>query len=504
MKFIKKLLKKRKYKLKSKFYLEAAYLNKTDFKEGVGLSYNINNETGELTVVATDEKTRNHVASVTQTRTKKVVPTIDIRKSDVREFLKSASEFELSVYEDRIILSVVANEKSQLQEELLRDENNNVVELATYKNSKVKAFAISQSQFKSVVGEQISFEDLFTSSADEFLDKPKMEKKVISMVSLFSGAGILDSAFHNSGNYDIKFAIDIHDVPGRKKRLNGYHLDTYRKNIGDHIVDGDVMKLTKADIPKADFVIGGVPCVRFSKLNTKDNFRDSNEETYDLLERYLDVVEWSNAKAFVIENVKEFVRVNNGVMIKRIKERMSNFNIVYKIINAADLGSAQIRKRAIIFGMKKIMPKLEVPKVSIVRTVRDVFKGVENAPQYDKGFRPLKDEYLGYAKMIPPGRNASVIPDSMRPNRKYDNFMQRLHYDKQSPTITGTDSDYVLHPVLDRRLNVAELKRLFNISDDYELLGSMTSIATQLKNCVDYKVAEFLAKTVYEQMLPIL
>ena len=496
----KKLLKKRKYTLKNKFYLEAAYLNNTVFKEGVGLAYNINNKTKELTVIATSEKTRNHVASVTQTRTKKVVPTIDINRSDIREFLKSAGELELSVYEDKIILSVIAYEKEQLREDLLRDESNNIIELASYKNSKVKSFAINMASSKSVVGgEQLSFNDLFNSSLEDFLTPSIMKTKAISMISLFSGCGMLDKGFLDNGNYDIKFAIDMFE----KKRLRRYHIDTYRENIGDHIVEGDVLELTKDDIPQVDFVAGGIPCVKFSKLNAKDNFRNSETDTFPLLEQYMNVVEWSGAKGFLIENVKEFVSVKGGALIKRLKEKLKDFNITYKIINSADLGSAQSRERAFILGIKGAEAKLELPKINLMKTVRDVFKGVENTQQHDIRLE-LKGKYLEMAKYIPQGGNGKNVPEELRPNRKFDNFIQRLHYDRQSPTLTGIDSDYLLHPVEDRKPSVAECRRIQGMPDDFKFIGSATSIFTQLKNGVDYNVSKFLAKTIYEQLAPIL
>lgn len=495
-----KLLKRRKYTLKNKFYVEASYLKEAGFKEGVGLSYNINYDKKELVLVTTSEKTRNHVASVTQTRTKKVVPTIDIRKSDVKEFLKTAKELELSVYKDKIILSVVADEKEQLKEELLKDENNNVVELLSYRNTKMKSFAINMANQKAVVGgEQITFADLFKSTYEDTFNPVKLKNKAISMISLFSGCGMLDKGFLDNGNYDIKFAIDMFE----KKRLRRYHIDTYRRNIGNHIVEGDVLELTKEDIPEADFVAGGIPCVKFSKLNTKDNFRDKKDERFPLLEQFLNVVEWSKAKVFLIENVKEFITVKNGAMIRRIKERMKDFNIVYKVINSADLGSAQSRERAFILGTKEVEPKIEIPKINPVRTVRDVFKGVENTLQHDITLK-LKGKYLEMAKFIPQGGNGKNVPEELRPNRKFDNFIQRLHLDKHSPTLTGIDSDYMLHPTEDRKLSVAECRRIQGMPDDFEFIGSATSIFTQLKNGVDYNVSTFLAGTIFEQVAPIL
>ena len=258
---LRKLLKKRKYTLKNKLYIEADYLNQTDFKIGTSITYNINYNNKSVTITTSNENTRNHVSGVTQTRTRKTVPTIDIRKSDVREFLNNVGDLEVSIYENKIVFSVIANEKEQLQEELLRDENNNVIELASYRESKntVKSFAVNMPSNKIVVGgEQLSFASLFENN-DNFFNPKELKNKAITMLSLFSGCGMLDKGFLDNGNYDIKFAIDMFE----KKRLRRYHLNTYRHNIGDHIIEGDVLSLTKDDIPQVDFVEGGIPCVKF-------------------------------------------------------------------------------------------------------------------------------------------------------------------------------------------------------------------------------------------------
>lgn len=60
--------------------------------------------------------------------------------------------------------------------------------------------------------------------------------------------------------YDIVFANDRFE----KKALRSYHLDTYRQNIGNHII---MLEFRERDIPEVDFVAAGVPCVTFSALN---------------------------------------------------------------------------------------------------------------------------------------------------------------------------------------------------------------------------------------------
>ena len=70
----------------------------------------------------------------------------------------------------------------------------------------------------------------------------------MKIVSLFSGAGGLDLGFIKAG-HDIVWANDLYEDA----------VNTYRKNIGDHIVLADIQEIDAKDIPDCDIVIGGFP-----------------------------------------------------------------------------------------------------------------------------------------------------------------------------------------------------------------------------------------------------
>ena len=70
----------------------------------------------------------------------------------------------------------------------------------------------------------------------------------MKIVSLFSGAGGLDLGFIKAG-HDIIWANDLY-----KDAVN-----TYRKNIGNHIILADIQEIDTKDIPDCDIVIGGFP-----------------------------------------------------------------------------------------------------------------------------------------------------------------------------------------------------------------------------------------------------
>ena len=118
------------------------------------------------------------------------------------------------------------------------------------------------------------------------------------VVSLFSGCGGLDLGFKQSG-YDIIWANDILKDA----------CETYRHNIGDHIVCGDITKIDKSIIPKADIVIGGPPCQSFSLVGK----RNPEDDRSNLVWSYLEVLQRVKPKVFILENVTGILSAKNSI-----------------------------------------------------------------------------------------------------------------------------------------------------------------------------------------------
>lgn len=83
------------------------------------------------------------------------------------------------------------------------------------------------------------------------------------IVSLFAGAGGLDLGFIRAGHTVIWANDNFEDA-----------VNTYRLNIGNHIVCADVKDIESSQIPDCDAVIGGFPCQGFSVANMKRSETD--------------------------------------------------------------------------------------------------------------------------------------------------------------------------------------------------------------------------------------
>lgn len=199
------------------------------------------------------------------------------------------------------------------------------------------------------------------------------------VVSLFSGCGGLDLGFIQAG-YTVVWANDFF----------GDAVQTYRKNIGDHIVHGDITQIPSEAIPDCDVVIGGFPCQGFSVANNKRSMEDQRNFLY--LE-ILRVIRDKQPKFFVCENVKGLVSMEKGKVLEMIIKDFVElgYTVDYKILRASDYGVPQHRERVIIIGnrlgLENVFPKkthgLDIPHVSVsdvcghladIRTRDDAFE----------------------------------------------------------------------------------------------------------------------------------
>ena len=166
-----------------------------------------------------------------------------------------------------------------------------------------------------------------------------MINKKLKILSLFAGAGGMDLGFKNAG-FDVIWANDFD--PDSVK--------TYKRNFGDHIVLGDIEKIRTNNMPdNPDVVIGGFPCQGFSIANLGRSVDDSRNKLY---KQMLRVIRAKKPKYFVAENVEGILTLGKGAVIQKILKDFKSigYKVDYKLLNAADYGVPQARKRVFIIG----------------------------------------------------------------------------------------------------------------------------------------------------------
>jgi DNA-methyltransferase (dcm) len=290
----------------------------------------------------------------------------------------------------------------------------------------------------------------------------------MKVVSLFSGAGGLDLGFVMAG-HQIIWANDLYEDA----------VETYRHNIGDHIVCEDIARIDASEIPDCDIVIGGFPCQGFSVANTKRHEDDERNELYKQLIR---IIIEKRPKFFLAENVKGITNLAKGKVFEMILNDFQSlgYKVKHKILNAADYGVPQTRLRVIIIGVREDVDfEYEYPQ-----------------PTHDK------DGKNGLPKWVSVGEAMSVIADPDQPNdlpnHEYSKYKlnfngylghRQLDPEKPAPTVTarGDNKGGVVilpHPNGQRRMSCRELAAVQSFPLTYEFSGNRSSIYRQIGNAV--------------------
>ena len=345
---------------------------------------------------------------------------------------------------------------------------------------------------------------------------------MIKVVSLFSGGGGLDLGFKQEG-YSIIWAID--------NNINA--VNTYKKNIDERIIYGDINQINLTDIPLADVVIGGPPCQAFSLAG----MRNTADPRAKLVWKYLEILTHIKPKAFVFENVVGIMSAktpSGSFVLDDLKAEFKRigYNIEVKLINAADYGVPQVRKRVIIVGLKEgnfSFPKpthsdadpTKLPYVTVDDAIGDLppllgeNKKTEKDTVTDHVLPTMSelDKYI--ISYVKPGGNYMDIPKNV-PSKRIRRLQEhgghttcygRMRPDKPSYTInTYFNRPNVgcnIHYREDRLISVREAMRLQTFPDWFELVSSSKQGKNLIVgNAVPPLLSRILAKELKKYLEP--
>ncbi len=357
-----------------------------------------------------------------------------------------------------------------------------------------------------------------------------MAKQKYKLIDLFCGAGGLSLGFSKAFGHSFE--------PVWANDFNRYAANTYNANYGNHCIVGDIIDLLNdptLEIPEADIVIGGPPCQGFSLLNRK---RDGDSRR-SLWKPFMEVVERSHAKVFVMENVPQLLTSDE---FKEIEEYAANlgFSPLAKAkLCAADYGVSQVRYRAFIIGCRFADPNSVFPPVRTHynpelstsykeglkpwRTVRDAIGdlpdpvGTEIRSDVDTpldlhfGRTPTEISLKRYMAIPNEGMNRvdllkaapEITPECWkRKSSGGTDLFGRLWWDKPSVTIRTEffkpEKGRYLHPSKHRPITHREAARIQSFPDSFKFLGTKIEIAKQIGNAVPPLLAAQVASCAEE------
>lgn len=342
-------------------------------------------------------------------------------------------------------------------------------------------------------------------------------------IDLFSGAGGMSLGARWAG-VDVRVAVE----------LNPWAARTYARNHPTCVViRGDMRFISEVLVHRREDLIlfGGPPCQGFSTSNQRTRGPSNNENW--LYREFLKLVKALMPEWVVFENVPGMLESHGRSFVNDIRESLKQLGFATSsgVLNAADFGVPQNRKRLFIIGARgRPVPELPPPNVSKHTPVREA---ISDLPKLKNGADVSVLGYFGNAKSayarkmrgkrqkcanhlvsnnadyiiqrygyIPQGGNWEDIPARLMTNyanrsRCHTGIYHRLHDDQPSVVIGNFRKNMLIHPSQNRGLSVREAARLQSFPDGYVFEGSIGLQQQQVGNAVP----PMLAKAIFQAVL---
>lgn len=328
----------------------------------------------------------------------------------------------------------------------------------------------------------------------------------MKIISLFSGAGGLDLGFEKAG-FDIVMANEF------DKSIWA----TYEKNHTAPLIKGDIRCIKESDFPdEVDGIIGGPPCQSWSEAGALKGIDDARGKLfYD----YIRILKDKQPKFFLAENVSGMLANRHSDAVKNIVACFEDcgYDVTINLINAADYGVPQDRKRVFYIGFRKDLgidfkfPEPTTPKKEDKMTLRSAIGDLAGSavPALPKNktngkLKILNHEYFtGSYSTIFMSRNrvrpwngqGFTVQASGRQCQLHPQAPEMMFVEKNKRIfVPGKEELY-------RRLTVRECARLQTFPDDFEFIYTDVNDGYKMiGNAVPVDLAYILAKKIYEEL----
>jgi DNA (cytosine-5)-methyltransferase 1 len=179
---------------------------------------------------------------------------------------------------------------------------------------------------------------------------PSLTPKRPIAVDLFSGVGGLSLGFEQAG-FDVKAAVEFDPIHAAAHELNFPNSTVICRDVR-HLTGDEIRSQAGIGRRAIDVVFGGPPCQGFSLIGHRvlDDPRNS------LVFHFLRLVRELKPKTLVMENVPGMATGSHTALLSELisnfKELGYKIRLPYKILNAANYGVPQNRRRLFLLGSR--------------------------------------------------------------------------------------------------------------------------------------------------------
>jgi len=341
-------------------------------------------------------------------------------------------------------------------------------------------------------------------------------------IDLFCGAGGFTVGL-SRGGWRPLLSVDLSESVFLTHKRNFPTVPFLKGDLGAPRIRAKIVSQLKGR--EIGIIVGGPPCQGFSIFGKR---RFINTRGYDphidprnkLVYSFIDIVARIKPRWFVMENVPGFASLDQGLFLAAVMRELRALgyeNAEARILNAADYGVPQLRKRLLVIGnrtghiipwpKKKFFPEprdWQDPHRTVGEVLLDLADEASlltytcHVPMKHK---PLLIERYKY---IPEGGRLDVesLPQHLKSGyrtdvvKNYSHVFKRLHRNKPAFTMVPGHNAFPIHPWLHRALTVREAARIQTFPDEVEFLGPRQEQCIQVGNAFPPLLAELLANNI--------
>jgi len=304
----------------------------------------------------------------------------------------------------------------------------------------------------------------------------------LDVVSLFSGCGGADLGIIGGfnflrRNYRAHNTRIIHASDFDAKAVASYNL-----NFSHPARVLDVRDLN-LDGTEADLLIGGFPCQSFSTVNPTKDPTDSRGQLYLEMAR---VIQQVKPRVFIAENVVGFARLGGGKYLNAAVAEFESCGYVvqYQILNAADYGIPQLRKRLFIVGVRSnIKQTFQFPEpthgeAGELRSYVPLSRVIENLEPRDPKYFFSQRAVAG-VKRAKKNMKRALAQDLKKPCLTITSHLAKVSLNSRDPVLL-VDSRRELY----RRFTPREAASIQSFPKSFKFAGSDADAYRQIGNAI--------------------